>query len=444
VALTRRSRVTEVTFSGSTLESWQTDNTFGPCPAAPDYKKFVQPLLVGQESQITDSEGHPGWNRRKAGRNLRDIGGDFFTQRQYVSAPSSGMTAGCDFFISSSCRGNYFWKGSCYAIDPRGIDASFPAWGASLKPADLDSVGATMVSRAKPTNAVADLSTFLGELVSGGVPRASIASWEKVVDSVRNTGIHKLSKSQYDDLARRGGSDYLAYEFGYKPVVSDIYKFALGVERATTILRQYERDAGQVVRRRYELPLSETSSTTVSATSAHPVIGGAFGFPTQLVETSAGSRYTVVDKQQRRWFSGAFTYHLPSGYSSRSVIDELESKAKLVLGLELSPEVIWNLTPWSWAVDWFSNIGDVISNISDWANDGLVLRYGYVMEHTIAKRTLTRTGFRLKNQSGAPSPVSFVRETKIRRKANPFGFGVVWSGLTPRQLAIAASLGITR
>jgi hypothetical protein len=122
--------------------------------------------------------------------------------------------------------------------------------------------------------------------------------------------------------------------------------------------------------------------------------------------------------------------------------------AKKTLGLSLTPDTVWNLAPWSWAVDWFTNAGDVISNLTDWAVYGLCLRYGYIMEHTIARDTYTYVGGSkgagFKRTEYLPPPIILEVETKIRRKANPFGFGLTWNGLSPIQLAIAAALGITR
>jgi hypothetical protein len=120
--------------------------------------------------------------------------------------------------------------------------------------------------------------------------------------------------------------------------------------------------------------------------------------------------------------------------------------AKEILGVDLTPEVVWNLTPWSWAVDWFSNVGDVLSNISDTIDDSLLMRYGYIMEHTIVRDTYTRKYDRPFWDKSVllDSGVSLVTETKLRRRANPFGFGMSWEGLSPKQLSILASLGITR
>jgi len=122
------------------------------------------------------------------------------------------------------------------------------------------------------------------------------------------------------------------------------------------------------------------------------------------------------------------------------------AKAGPLLGIELTPEVIWNASPWTWAVDWFSNAGDVVSNVSDWSTDGLVLRHGYIMEHivTTVQYALDRPTRIKPLGSIFASPVTAYLETKRREKATPFGFEIGWNGLSPRQLAIAAALGITR
>jgi hypothetical protein len=119
--------------------------------------------------------------------------------------------------------------------------------------------------------------------------------------------------------------------------------------------------------------------------------------------------------------------------------------AKRVFGAELTPETLWELTPWSWAIDWFSNAQDVIHNLNAMKIYGLVLRYGYMMEHSINKVTYSYEAIPgTYVQKPDVSDLSFVTETKLRQKANPFGFGVSWDGLSPLQLAITAALGLSR
>jgi len=230
------------------------------------------------------------------------------------------------------------------------------------------------------------------------------------------------------------------------PLVSDVRAIAQTIALATTALKQYERDSGRVVRRRYEFPVEESYSTSAPLAGTQQVVlpgntGGALdaGAPT-------GNAYRESTTYRRTWFSGAFTYHLPSDYRSRNELMKLGARADALLGIDLTPEVLWNVTPWSWAVDWFSNAGDVISNLSDWATDGLVLRYGYIMEHSFVKNTYryTGTGRLQQPKSVFPSPVTAISETKRRLRASPFGFGVDWSGLSPFQLSIAAALGLSK
>jgi hypothetical protein len=115
------------------------------------------------------------------------------------------------------------------------------------------------------------------------------------------------------------------------------------------------------------------------------------------------------------------------------------------LGLNPTPDVLWQVTPWTWAVDWFSNAGDVISNWSAFHIDGLVMRWGYQMEHSIIRDTYSLVGAR--DVSGDAQPVSdvtFITETKVRVKATPYGFGIDLGGLSPFRLSILAALGLSR
>jgi hypothetical protein len=169
---------------------------------------------------------------------------------------------------------------------------------------------------------------------------------------------------------------------------------------------------------------------------------------TNLLDTSKPQPvlYKTTRSFRHTWFSGAFTYHLPIGYKSRVGLVSAAAKAGPLLGIELTPETVWNASPWTWAVDWFSNAGDVISNLSDWAVDGLVLKWGYIMEHTLQSVTYTLVGGCRYKPYGLTfaSPVTAWKETKRREKATPFGFEISWLGMSPRQLAISAALGITR
>jgi len=410
-----------------------TNSTGGPPPPGWVNTKTVQKATKSMGDQVTDSEEHSGWRKAlKNANSLSDIGGDFFTQKRYIT----GYPTHVDVFlprefVTAGAYLNQELRGPVWAIDAR--LHGFPP---SLSSTDvqLDALGATAIARCKPTNSVADVGVALAELVREGIPKLVVSGWRK-----RATDLKTMSKA--------GSDNYLAYQFGLAPLGQEIGNFAAQVLRADDLLKQYERDAGKVVRRRYEFPTkTETSVSTVDA--GYPVYMG-IPFTGTLNSSYTESQHRQVkvlrEVTQKRWFSGAFTYFLPTWYDARNEMDRKALLAKEILGLDLDLEVIWNLTPWSWAVDWFSNAGDVIANTSSYIEDGLLMRYGYMMEHTIVSDTYTRAfPDTLRSGKNVDSRVTLVTETKIRRRANPFGFGLTWDGLTSFQTSILAALGISR
>lgn len=376
-------------------------------------------------TQETVSETHPSW-RKRSKRSFQDVGGEFFSQRRYVESKISSKN-----LIGKSGTANQkvttVYSGPVLASAVTSGSTPFPPYIGSSNAA-LDAWGAKAIAICKPTNAVADASVFLGELLREGLPNMASTFYKQ--------GVKRALDAP--------GSAYLSYEFGWKPIVRDVRKFAYAVNHADTVLAQFERDSGKMVRRRFEFQPEQSTSEVVYQDGVDPYYGFALAvhIPGSVPSGKViRRRETVV----RRWFSGAFTYWVPSDSTSRGALAKHASDAKKLLGISLTPDVVWNLSPWSWAVDWFSSAGDVISNLTDWAFDGLVLRYGYIMEHSSVKDTYIFVGpTTFQSQAVRPDSVTFVSETKIRRKANPFGFGITWSGLSPRQLAIAAALGLTR
>jgi hypothetical protein len=402
------------------------------CRAGVSLKPGIKPVErtsynygVFKGTQVTESEGHP-WKTRAKGSNLQDIGGDFFTQKTYADISCPNGSAEFDSFSNGfDWCSRQKWSGTVLPVHP-GV---FPPPSASnSSQSQLNQLGATAVALVKPDNPIPNMTVFLGEMMRDGLPKLPLSSWEGKTKDAMNVA----------------AEDYLNLEFGFKPVAADIASFASAVVGAEKLLAQYERDAGRVVRRRFEFPSTETTESLI--------IAGNLGVP-YLVPfdagyfSTSGSRDLVrVRKTERRqWFSGAFTYYLPTGYDSRKEMASIASIAGRMLSLDLTPENIWNLAPWSWAVDWFSNAGDVLSNVTSFLNGSLVMRYGYLMEHTIITDTYSmRVPWILKSSGRTDGHLRLITETKVRRRANPFGFGVSWEGLSPRQLAIAAALGITR
>lgn len=377
--------------------------------------------------QVTVSESHPQWRKRRPGVFSGDYGGEFSTDIKRIESASSAVaTAG---YFSSDRYGPIAHKyvGPMLPLAPS--PSMFPPSAASTDDA-LKELGATAIARCSPSNASADLSVMLGELVKDGLPHivgGLFKSWLGMNPRQRRQAI---------------GSEYLNIEFAWKPLVNDLKKIGNTVLNAEKIWAQYERDAGRPVRRRYEFPATETVTSSASEGKV------AWLSPSLNTLYTPGSPMgrVILTKTVRKeqWFSGAFTYVLPGRNAAKNEIASTVIKAKKLLGLTLTPDTLWNLAPWSWAVDWFSNTGDTIDNWSNWAIDGQVLLYGYMMEHTISSNRYTFAGPTGIRSDFRPHDLTFVHETKRRIKAGPYGFGVKWDGMSPRQIAIAASLGLTK
>jgi len=241
------------------------------------------------------------------------------------------------------------------------------------------------------------------------------------------------------------GNEYLNYEFGWKPLVSDLMSFCASVIDVHDTLRAYERDSSRMVRRRYDFPAILEHDVGVDRSNVSAYCSPSSILFTDVFQVNKGRVVVTVERDIRQWFSGAFTYYVPPSKGLKSDMQRFVIQARKAFGISLTPDTLWNLAPWSWAADWFSSTGDVLSNWTDWAIDNQVLLYGYVMEHTVHKYTFTfvgPTGF--KPQDQRPPDLTTVTETKVRRQATPYGFGLSWDDFTSRQKAIVAALGISR
>lgn len=376
---------------------------------------------------MTVSEGHH-WPPPK-GSGLNDRGGPFYTTKSYVKNPGASVPVYLQR-PGDSPNPDYVYSGKMSVPYTLVNGSYFPPASASSD-AELDKLGATAIARCEPTNPIVDASTFLGELLKDGLP-ALVGS--------------SVWKSKTDSARKKAADEYLNVQFGWMPIVRDVTKFGEAVRHAEKVMTQYERDAGKVVRRRYNFPTTRTELEEQVYLNSLMEING--GVSNVFVDDSPRGR--VMRKKvttRRQWFSGAFTYYLPRGYDSREEMANIALRAEKLFGVSLTPETLWNIAPWSWAVDWFSNTGDVINNINAFGSGGLIMPYGYICEHTVTEwtyttdaRSIIKKGYRV----DPPPPLCFVTETKKRRQANPYGFGVSWDSLSGFQASILGALGISR
>jgi hypothetical protein len=291
----------------------------------------------------------------------------------------------------------------------------------------LDGMGATAISRVLPTNPAVDAMTFAAEIASDGIPKA-----------VGHTLLRDRKLS-----AKGAAEENLNYQFGIAPTVNDTMGLVDTISKSDKILRDYERNSGRNIRRQYRFPTIHADSESRIWFPWQP---GAPISTQPMLGLRQGTEHTTITRDV--WFSGCFTYYLNLGKSRSDRLEYAAQQAKRLYGVRLTPDVLWNLAPWSWAADWVTNIGDVLQNLSAFSTDGLVMRYGYVMEHYTMTRSLTGTVYLKDSGRGSISSPRVAEEYRIerktRRKATPFGFGLDPGTFTPRQWSILASLGMTR
>jgi hypothetical protein len=313
----------------------------------------------------------------------------------------------------------------------------------------LNAQGTSFIKRARPGNPTANLFQFTGELRN--IP---------VLPRLRYLGL-----KSFKDL----GSNYLNVEFGWKPFTKDLLDMYRTQKMLEATLKKLRENNGLIIRRRDKkrtslvttsvcegslmFPFGDLGDTSIGGNSQ--LSGYRVGCPTGVEDVVLNSfsgqcdyHYQVTD-ELTTWNCGNFGYYVPDIGS-----DEWTERAKKALfGTNPSPNQLWELLPWSWLIDWFSNVGDIMSNLSSNAVDN------ETWTNCFAMRTVTRThqvtisthwdhligsaGFDV--PAGQTNLVYTRTETnKLRRQASPYGFGLDWPDFSVRQVLILAALGITR
>lgn len=392
---------------------------------------FPQDLSISG-SQETVSENHPGWHARANAlrdstlsaplRDLiegQDVGANFFTKRNNYRSSHNNVTISV---VDAQQWRDRYTGDLCAHVGGENIPASvWPSVPGETEIA-LHAAGATAIARVLPTNPAAGAATFLGELREG-------------LPKIPGRSVFDKHRRSYRDI----GGEYLNIEFGWKPMVSDVRKFAKAARDSKKITEQYMRDSGRHIRRRYDFPtLTTTTVDDMGTASPWPAL------PFNMYSSPYGRKLRTRVSTTKMWFSGCFSYYLHPGNSEWDKLVRHEQIANRLYGTRVNPETLWELQAWSWFADWFSNVGDVIHNFSAFSRDGLVMRWGYMMAHTIVTDTYTLEGVTFKGHDPGTFTQTFETEVKQRVKATPYGFGLNIDQLTGRQWAILVALGIAK
>jgi hypothetical protein len=298
----------------------------------------------------------------------------------------------------------------------------------ALNEAQLVSLGTSAWSRYKPGKPLSQADQAGFETLKDGVP--SVPGYHAI------RALHYARHLDARALAELG-SEYLNTEFGWKPLVSDMKKIYKAVHLLNARLAQLKRDNGQNIRHHgvYLKDKELLSKTSTHGNYLYPVLTTEFYGPAGDPINRTVRTETLERKVN---FSARFRYWIPDLGPLR-----FPPRIKAALfGANLTPSLLYEVWPWSWLIDWFTNLGDVIDNMSTNAAENLTASFAYISNNQ--KYLITRDTSVLLAGGVATNTFQVGAHVRQRAKAEPYGFGFDMSTLTDRQKLILAALGITR
>jgi hypothetical protein len=224
---------------------------------------------------------------------------------------------------------------------------------------------------------------------------------------------------------------FLAVQYGWTPILNDVLRMVKVYQKVSQRIDFLIANSGKPVRRKGRLSSTSDSAllweeTGLRMRNTAPDLGK----PSLTDSWRQSSRYTIT---RERWFSAEFLFWIDD---IRLPNTRAHIGAGLV-GLRITPADVWDALPWTWLIDWFANVGDVLHNLEDNVADRQVSRYAYVMGKTIREYSQhTTDGY-------FSTGLSHLFETKVRRKVDPFGLTPEVE-LSPLQIAILGALALQR
>jgi hypothetical protein len=193
---------------------------------------------------------------------------------------------------------------------------------------ELQDIGWTVLAKCNPGRSHVNVPQQLGEL-------------KDLPDLIRGWGqsaLHSIAKG------------YLSWRWGVKPMISDVSKMLKFVESANKRFKELRRlrDVGYI-KKRCNL------GTDVHSNAPYDVLLHSNGF---LCDGVRQDHFT-----RKRWGSVNWKVQSDSQLLDMEDRELMKFTRSTMLGLNSAGalEAAWELVPWSWFADWFSNFGEIIT-----------------------------------------------------------------------------------
>jgi hypothetical protein len=253
------------------------------------------------------------------------------------------------------------------------------------------------------------------------------------------------------------GGAYLNGVFGVMPFYNDLMKAAEAILHSDELLKQFALNAAKPVRRTRTHMVSQDTYKGYSAGANNTTSSFSKGPASVSIRRHLNLPYSGYNIQTHIDFSWTesirsfctFKYFAfdPKGVMGR--LEDYRQKARYLLGLDASASVAWEVTRFSWMVDWFYDVGGLLSYQESVASDSLVasraglvyeIKLDCVMRHNLFK---ANTYYTFKSVDGKPWVTTLSFRDQTRLKGNPYNMGVNWGSLSQKQWFILGALGLS-
>lgn len=321
---------------------------------------------------------------------------------------------------------------------------------------DLQTLGNRAYNRLRPKPETMNLAQTLVELRE--VPRMirplagdHARAWRNIVNDVRSqrdlSGAYRARGRERlvaRMAPRRAADQFLAVQFGWRPFVGDMVSLLDSTINLDNNLQRAVDRNGRWQQRRFAEDELRSSTKIWSQTNA----GTATWTEPSLSSYAARATLTIYREGMTRiWYKGSFKYYYPEFERippSQLGALVMAQRALRLYGLRVSPTLIYRVTPWTWLVDWFVNVGGNLQVLEDMSTGSVASRYMYLMRESYDRY---RYVLDLELNDGQKCSFEAIREVRVKRRApaeTHFGFSAAPGGLSPMQQAIIAALGLSR
>jgi hypothetical protein len=288
----------------------------------------------------------------------------------------------------------------------------------------VDSLISKAIARTNPSRAVLSLPVFIGELKD--IPHMVRHAGRFLNGSAYKHGNNVIS------AAKEVASENLAIQFGWAPLINDLIgmaKFAESFERRKRELSRLY--SGRGLKRRVNLGGSEYEDTQSGSLKTDQ---GIFIHST-WTRRRIRKYWAVV-----RWKPFSDVRYDPDSFEF----------TKILLGLKAQafPEALWELLPWSWLIDYFTNVGDLVSltnnSLQASVTEGVLMKSAYRSINHPPKVWTLHAGDNVGYASINNTVNSNEYKTRHLFTQSDLGINGSFQFLSGRQLSILNSIAMTR